>query len=111
MNTAPARVVAVSFPRALLPLRHRDLGTLTGTRVPGTGGPGALISSLARQLPGQLDGMGSAAHRLGGAVLDLLTAVFAARLDRAATPPGTPGTAPCSCASTPTSTRGSATPG
>ncbi|URN08748.1 helix-turn-helix domain-containing protein [Actinomadura madurae] len=82
VNTAPGRVVAVSFPRALLPLRHRDLGTLTGTRVPGTGGPGALISSLARQLPGQLDGMGAAAHRLGGAVLDLLTAVFAARLDR-----------------------------
>jgi AraC-like DNA-binding protein len=82
MNAASARVVAVSFPRTLLPLRDRDLRTLTGTRVPGDGGPGALVSTLARQLPDHLDDMGAAAQRLGGAVLDVLAVVFAARLDR-----------------------------
>jgi AraC-like DNA-binding protein len=71
-----ARIVAVTFPRDLLPLRAERL---TGVRIGGRQGLGALVSSLARRLPGNLDGGGS---RLGSAVLDLLTAALAERLDQ-----------------------------
>jgi AraC-like DNA-binding protein len=68
-----ARIVAVTFPRALLPL-HAD--RLTGVRIAGDHGLGALVSSLARRLPGHLDA------RAGRAVLDLLTAALAERLEK-----------------------------
>jgi AraC-like DNA-binding protein len=81
---ASAQVVAVVFPRALLPLRQDELTRLTGVRIRGDRGLGALASSLARQLPGHLDdGRPADQARLGTAVLDLLTAALAARLDRA----------------------------
>jgi AraC-like DNA-binding protein len=75
--------VAVVFPRALLPLHADELARLTGVRIPGDRGLGALISSLARQLPHRLDDCCPAEQaRLGTAVLDLITAALAARLDR-----------------------------
>ncbi len=85
------RIVAVSFPRTLLPLRPDDLARLTGVTIPGDRGVGALISTLALQLPGLFDEPGVAAGtRFGTAVLDLLTAGLAARLDRTgAVPPET----------------------
>jgi AraC-like DNA-binding protein len=79
-----ARFVSVAFPRALLPLQEDRLTRLTCVRMPGDRGLGSLVSSLARQLPDRLDDCGPADRaRLGTAVLDLVTAVLAARLDRA----------------------------
>jgi hypothetical protein len=54
-----ARVVAVLFPPTLLPLPQDELARLTGTRVDGGQGIGALVSRFARQLPDQLDAVGS----------------------------------------------------
>jgi AraC-like DNA-binding protein len=76
------RVVAVVFPRALLPLPPGEVAGLTAVRIPGDRGSGALMSSLARQLVRHLDDDAAAGARLGTAVLDLLTVALAARLDR-----------------------------
>ena len=77
------RVVAVVFPRALLPLRPGEVAGLTAVRIPGDRGAGALVSSFARELVRRLDDVGAAeAARLGGAALDLLAVALAARLDR-----------------------------
>jgi AraC-like DNA-binding protein len=82
------RCVAVVFPRSLLPLRDADVARLSAVRIPGDTGVGALISSLARQLPEHLDGWSeSGGARLGGAVLDLLMVALAGRLDRASDVP------------------------
>jgi AraC-like DNA-binding protein len=79
-----ARFVSVAFPRALLPLPEDHLTRLTGVRIPGDRGLGALVSSLARQLPERLDDCNAADRaRLGTAVLDLVAAALATRLDRA----------------------------
>jgi AraC-like DNA-binding protein len=81
--SSDARYVAAVFPRSLLPLRDGDLTQLTAAWIPGDSGAGALISSLARQLPEHLDGRnGNGGARLGGAVLDLLIVALADRLDR-----------------------------
>lgn len=79
--TSPMRMVAVVFPRSLLPLPPDEVAQLTAVRVPGDRGAGALASSLARQLPRRLEDCGTAERaRLGVAVVDLLTAALAARL-------------------------------
>jgi AraC-like DNA-binding protein len=87
-----ARVVAVLFPRALLPLRLDESARLTGIRIAGDRGTGALVARLARQLPGQLDACEAAdGARLGTAVVDLLTVALAARIGGGRQPPpGTP---------------------
>jgi AraC-like DNA-binding protein len=78
-----ARIVALIFPPALLPLRRDEVVRLTAVRIRGDRGAGALVSSLARQLVGHLDDyQGVDGARLGTAVLDLLTAGLAARLGR-----------------------------
>jgi AraC-like DNA-binding protein len=85
---APARCVAVLFPAAMLPLPARDVGRLTAVRISGDRGAGALVSSCARQLGGQLDDCGEAEQaRLGTAMLDLLSVALASRLGRAAAVP------------------------
>jgi AraC-like DNA-binding protein len=79
--------VSVLFPRVLVPLPPRDVARLTAVRVPGDRGPGALVSSLARQLPRHLDDCDAAdAVRLGAAVIDLLSVALNARLDRSLPP-------------------------
>jgi AraC-like DNA-binding protein len=78
---SPARVVAVVFPRALLPLPRDEVARLTAVRIPGDQGPAALASTLARQLVGHLDDAADGT-RLGSAVLDLLTVALAARARR-----------------------------
>jgi AraC-like DNA-binding protein len=85
------RIIAVVFPRSLVPLRRDELARMTAVPVAGDRGAGALISSLARQLPDHLDEYDDTEGiRLGTAVLDLLGAGIAARLDRAdAVPPET----------------------
>lgn len=89
---SPMGLVAVMFPRALLPLPSDDVASLTAVRVSGDRGVGRLVSSLARQLPRHLDdGPASVATatRLGTAVLDLLMVALAARADG-----GSPGQLP-----------------
>jgi AraC-like DNA-binding protein len=80
----PARTATLlRFPRALLPLPAREVARVTTTRIPGDRGTGALLSTLARQLPRHLDDeITDGGARLGTAVLDLLTAVLAGCLDR-----------------------------
>ncbi|MFI5897827.1 helix-turn-helix domain-containing protein [Actinoplanes sp. NPDC051513] len=84
---APSHVIAIVFPRALLPLHTDELARLTAVTVPGEQGLGALASTLVTRMPEHLDGAGesgawSVGARLGTAVLDLLAAAFAARLGR-----------------------------
>jgi AraC-like DNA-binding protein len=79
---SPSAMVAVVFPRALLPLRQDELARLTAVGIPGDRGAGALASSLALGLPNHLDDhAGADEARLGTALLDLLTVALAARLD------------------------------
>jgi AraC-like DNA-binding protein len=80
---SPMRVVAVVFPRALLPLRRDDAARLTAVPIRGDAGTGALVSSVARQLAGNLDEP-NPAHgvRLGTGVLDMLAVAMAGRLGR-----------------------------
>jgi AraC-like DNA-binding protein len=77
------RHVNVVFPRSMLAHRADAFDRLTAVRVPGHRGVGALLSTVARQLPECLDACDSAeAVRLGAAVVDLLAVALAARLDK-----------------------------
>jgi AraC-like DNA-binding protein len=89
-NTWSSRIVAIAFPRKLLPLRADDLAGLTAVGLPGDDGTGALFSSTARQVARQLEHLDPAAGaRVGAATLDLLTVALAGRLDRLdQVPPG-----------------------
>lgn len=80
----PIRIVAVVFPRTLLPLPPREAARLTAVRIPGDHGTGALASTLARQLVRRLDepSIAGGGVRLGAAVLDLLVVSLADQLDR-----------------------------
>jgi AraC-like DNA-binding protein len=79
------RYVAITFPRALLPLRTDEANRLAGRRFGGGRGSGGLVSSFARQLPGHLDDCRPAAGaRLGTAVIDLVSAALATDLGGAA---------------------------
>jgi AraC-like DNA-binding protein len=79
-----SQLVVLLFPRALVPLHSDELTRLTGVRIRGDRGLGALVSSLARQLLPRVDDCGPADQiRLGTTVLDLVTAALAAQLDRA----------------------------
>ena len=80
--TASERAVSLMFPRALLALPHDAVARLGGVRISGRDGAGALFSSFARQVVAHLDDYGAAdGARLGTAIVDLLTAALAARLD------------------------------
>lgn len=82
-NEPHAGLVAITFPRHLLPLSDADLSEASGVRVAGDQGTGALVSSLARQLPGRLDELDAGeAARLGTSLLDLLAVALLARLGR-----------------------------
>jgi len=80
---SPMQMIAVVFPRRLLPLRRDETADLTAVRIPGNEGTGALVSTLARQLIRGLDEWATPdGPRLGGALLDLVTVTLAARLNR-----------------------------
>jgi AraC-like DNA-binding protein len=82
-NRWSTRVVAIAFPRKLLPLQGDDLAGLTGVGLTGDDGPGAVFSSTARQLARQVERLDPAGGtRVGMAALDLLTVALAGRLDR-----------------------------
>jgi AraC-like DNA-binding protein len=77
----PARTaLLLRFPRPLMPLPERALAAVLATRFRGDRGTGALVYGLARELERHLDD--ASAPRLGSALLDLLVATLAARLDR-----------------------------
>jgi AraC-like DNA-binding protein len=83
-SMGPVRIVTLTFPPAMLPLRRDDLGRLTGVRMRGDHGTGAIVSSLARRLIEQVDNLsGADGVRLGTALLDLLAVGLATRLGRA----------------------------
>jgi AraC-like DNA-binding protein len=82
-NSSSVRVLAIAFPRQLLPLRTDDTTKLTAVGLNADDGPGALFSSTARQLARHLDHFDVASGvRVGTATLDLLTVALAGRLDR-----------------------------
>ena len=57
-NAWSTRVVAIAFPRKLLPLPADDAAQLTAVGMTGDDGTGALFSSTARQLARQVDRQG-----------------------------------------------------
>jgi AraC-like DNA-binding protein len=74
--------VTVLFPRAMLPMPGTVLTEMTGTRIPGDRGAGALVSTLARQLPRHLDEHDTADEaRLSASIVDLIAVALAARAD------------------------------
>jgi AraC-like DNA-binding protein len=78
--------ILLRFPRTVLPLPERHVAAVTGARIRGDRGIGAIVSGLARQIPRHLDGTGGA--RLGSALLDLLAVAVGTELDRCgAVPP------------------------
>jgi AraC-like DNA-binding protein len=82
-NAWSSRIVAIAFPRELLPLRADDAAQLTAVGLTGDAGPGALFSSTARQLARQVDHLDpDGGARVGTATLDLLTVALAGHLDR-----------------------------
>ncbi|WP_327582876.1 helix-turn-helix domain-containing protein [Nonomuraea sp. NBC_00507] len=84
------RNIRVSVPKAMIPLRDRELGELTGVRIPGDRGAGALASALTRQLAHSVDELPAPeTARLGTAVVEVLTVALASRLDRTSAVPRT----------------------
>jgi AraC-like DNA-binding protein len=83
-SMSPSRLIAIVFPRSLVPLRRDEVDRLTAVTISGRQGTGAVVSTLARSLADQLPNSDPAeGARLGTAVLDLFAAVLAGRLDRA----------------------------
>ncbi|TDC57501.1 helix-turn-helix domain-containing protein [Actinomadura sp. KC345] len=77
-----ARSLVLRFPRSSLPLPERGLRDLTGGRVRGDHGVGALASQFLLRLVRHMEELGPAdTARLSTLTLDLLTAVFAHELD------------------------------
>jgi AraC-like DNA-binding protein len=82
-NAWSTQIVAIAFPRKLLPLPTDDVAGLTAVGFTADDGPDALFSTTARQLARQLDHLDPAGGaRVGTAALDLLTVALAGRLDR-----------------------------
>jgi AraC-like DNA-binding protein len=78
-------LAVVMFPRALLPLRDREINALAGTTFDSTLPGAALITSVVREMARNLDAYdGQRGARIGASVLDLISATLATRLDRAA---------------------------
>jgi AraC-like DNA-binding protein/mannose-6-phosphate isomerase-like protein (cupin superfamily) len=71
-------VVCLTIPWTLLPAAQQSPDTVAGVLIGGVAGPGALLSSLVRQLPGHLEGVdGQEGFRVGTALVDLLSATLA----------------------------------
>lgn len=81
-------LAVVMFPRALVPLRDKDINEIAGTTFDRTQPGGALVTSVVRELAGNLDAHeGPAGARIGESILDLIAATLAARLDSVHTVP------------------------
>jgi AraC-like DNA-binding protein len=82
------RTLTVSIPRAMLPLRDPDLAELTGIRIPGDRGSGAVASLLTQSVASRVGQMrASEAARLGAVLADTMTVALAGHLDRASAVP------------------------
>ena len=80
------RMLVVMFPPEALQLNRRDIATLTASRVSGRQGLGSLTSTLLGAMGQQLrDGLMPGAVSISEALLSLVSAVFAERID-----PGSP---------------------
>lgn len=78
----------VIFPRALLPLRRKEIRELTAVRFSARDPYAALVSSLVQELTRHLDAYESARDaRIGTSLLDLLALACATRLDRVSAVP------------------------
>jgi AraC-like DNA-binding protein len=76
-------VVAVMFPRSLLPLRYRDTRELAGVTFQPQDANSALVAALIGQVIGRPEEYTAAGgDRIGAAVLELITAALSIRLDR-----------------------------
>jgi AraC-like DNA-binding protein len=72
--------VTVLFPRTMLPMPAAELARITGARIPGDRGAGALVSTLTQQLPRHLDDHDTAEEaRLSASIVDLIAVALAAR--------------------------------
>ena len=77
------QVTAFVFPRSLLGLPDKVLATITAVRVRGDFAAGALLTSLTRELANRLDDFGDVDRsRVGSALLDLIAATLAGRIER-----------------------------
>ncbi|CAM3730986.1 helix-turn-helix domain-containing protein [Kibdelosporangium persicum] len=75
------RSVTMLVPRRLLRLRPRDAARLTGVRIGGDRGPGALVSSLARDMARSMTGFrADEAARSAAAVVELVAVALSAQL-------------------------------
>ncbi|HJP79308.1 MAG TPA: helix-turn-helix domain-containing protein [Pseudonocardiaceae bacterium] len=82
MFDGPYRQLVLMLPRNLLRLPDERITEITGRRVPGDRGAGALLSVFLRQLAGQLDTLDLPGNvRLADNILDLLVTVYAEQLD------------------------------
>ncbi|WP_203645465.1 helix-turn-helix domain-containing protein [Streptomyces sp. SID14478] len=73
--------VTMLMPRHLLRLGADDAARLTGVRIRGDQGPGALVSSLVRDMTRTLDGFRAhEADRSAAAVIELIAVTLASRL-------------------------------
>ena len=78
-----AGVTTVWFPRALLPLRDKDIDELAGATFDGAQRGSGLVASAVREMTQNLEAYeGPAGARIGASILDLIMATPAARLDR-----------------------------
>lgn len=81
-------LTVVMFPRALLPLRDRDIDALTGATFDRTEPGGRLVTKVVQEIAENLEAYeGRPGARLGTSILDLISATLAARVDRAAALP------------------------
>lgn len=76
-------VAAVLFPRSLLPFRYRDTRDLAGLTFDGRDAASTLVSTVVGQVVSRLGSAGAGDARIGTAIVDLVTAALAVRLDRA----------------------------
>lgn len=81
-DTLVNRLLLLSFPRSVLPFPPRDLRRLSGVRIPGAQGIGALSSQFMLRLARHMDELGPAdIARLSTLTLDMLTVALAGALD------------------------------
>jgi AraC-like DNA-binding protein len=82
-NSRSARILAIAFPRQLLPLGPDATTKLSAVGMTADEGPGAIFSSTALQLARHFDNLDVATGTMvSTAMLDLLTVALAARVER-----------------------------
>jgi AraC-like DNA-binding protein len=83
VSSRQVELAVVIFPRALLPLRDKDINELSGTAFDTTHTGGALVTAVVREMAADLESLASdGGARIAGSVFDLISATLAARVDR-----------------------------